>query len=78
MAIDMLTLGNEARSSSFTDSPEETALLPRGAVGKGKETSVGEVWFGLVWTRFHQTRNQTIWFLSQMSETEPETDTNGL
>jgi len=34
-AIDPLTSGNEARSSSFTD-PEETPLLPRGAAGEGE------------------------------------------
>jgi hypothetical protein len=37
-AIDPLTSGKEARSSSFTDAPEETALLPRGVAGEGEET----------------------------------------
>jgi hypothetical protein len=26
------------------------------------ENSVGEIWFGSVWTKFSQTRNQTIQF----------------
>lgn len=38
-AIDPLTSGNEARSSSFTDGSEETALLPEGAAGEGEETA---------------------------------------
>jgi hypothetical protein len=38
-AIDPLTSGNEARSSSFTDGSEETPLLPRGAAGEGEETA---------------------------------------
>jgi hypothetical protein len=38
-AIDPLTSGNEARSSPFTDGPEETRVLPRGAAGEGKETA---------------------------------------
>jgi hypothetical protein len=38
-AIDPLTSGNEARSSSFTDGPEETPLLPTGAAGEGEETA---------------------------------------
>jgi len=38
-ANDPLTSGNEARSSSFTDGPEEAVLLPGGAVDEGEETT---------------------------------------
>lgn len=40
-AIDPLISGNEARSSSFADGPEEGALLPRvvAGAGGGKETA---------------------------------------
>jgi hypothetical protein len=37
-AIDPLTSGSEARSSPFTDGPEETRVLPTGAPGEGEET----------------------------------------
>ena len=37
-AIDPLTSGNEARSSPFTDGPEETRELPTGAAGEGEES----------------------------------------
>ena len=38
-AIDPLTSGNEARSSSFIDGPEETPLLPWGVAGECEETA---------------------------------------
>ena len=38
VAIDPLTSGNEARSSPFTDGPEET-VLPTGGAGEGEESA---------------------------------------
>lgn len=39
VAIDPLTSGNEARSSPFTDGPEETVLPPGGGAGEGEESA---------------------------------------
>jgi hypothetical protein len=38
-AIDPLTSGNEARSSPFTDGPEETVVPPGGAAGEGEKSA---------------------------------------
>jgi hypothetical protein len=38
-AIDPLTSGNDARSSPFTDGPEETVVPPGGAAGEGEKSA---------------------------------------
>jgi len=39
---------------------------------KGETISVGEVWFGLVSATFHQTANQTVWFLAKYLKPKPK------
>jgi len=34
--------------------------------------SVGEVWFGLVWAIFSQTRNQAVWFQLKIPKPKPK------